>query len=146
MPYVLPNQYLLKWKFAGEEPMNTCIVSVGSNIDPEKNISRVVELLFHEFNVIQVSEWLRTAPVGIINQADFLNGAVKIETIMEMEQLRQCLKKLEDRLGRDRRQPKFGPRCIDLDILIWNGEIVDKDYYTRDFLRKSAAELGFPCP
>ncbi len=144
MPYALPNRYLLKWKLAGEKLMNTCIVSVGYNIDPEKNISRAVEILLHELRVIQISEWLRTAPVGIINQADFLNGAVKIETLMEIEQLRLCLKRIEDRLGRDRSQPKFGPRCIDLDILIWNGEIVDKDYYTRDFLRKSAAELGFP--
>lgn len=143
MPCVLQNRYLLKWKLAGEKPMNTCIVSVGSNIDPEEHIGRAVEILSHEVSVIQVSEWLRTAPVGITNQADFLNGAVKIETLMEMEQLRRFLKELEDRLGRDRSKPKYGPRCIDLDILIWNGEIVDGDYYTRDFLRISAAELGF---
>jgi len=46
-------------------------------------------------------------------------------------------------MGRDRSQEKFGPRNIDLDILIWNNAIVDPDYYTRDFLRNSAAELGF---
>jgi 2-amino-4-hydroxy-6-hydroxymethyldihydropteridine diphosphokinase len=50
---------------------------------------------------------------------------------------------LEDWMGRDRSQKKFGPRNIDLDILIWNDAIVDPDYYTRDFLRKSAAELGY---
>jgi 7,8-dihydro-6-hydroxymethylpterin-pyrophosphokinase len=44
-------------------------------------------------------------------------------------------------MGRDRTGPKFGPRCIDLDIVVWNGEIVDEDYYTRDFLQKSVAEL-----
>jgi len=46
-------------------------------------------------------------------------------------------------MGRDRSQKKFGPRNIDLDILIWNNVVVDQDYYTRSFLRNSAAELGF---
>jgi 2-amino-4-hydroxy-6-hydroxymethyldihydropteridine diphosphokinase len=44
-------------------------------------------------------------------------------------------------MGRDRTIPKFGPRNIDLDIVVWNGTIVDEDYYTRDFLQKSVAEL-----
>jgi 7,8-dihydro-6-hydroxymethylpterin-pyrophosphokinase len=46
-------------------------------------------------------------------------------------------------MGRDRSQKKFGPRNIDLDVLTWNGEIVDPDYYTREYLRISAADLGF---
>jgi len=62
---------------------------------------------------------------------------------MEMAALASYLKQLEDRMGRDRSQKKFGPRNIDLDILIWNNTVIDPDYYTRDFLRNSAAELGF---
>jgi len=62
---------------------------------------------------------------------------------MSLEKLSLYLKMLEDQMGRDRSQEKFGPRNIDLDILIWNNAIVDPDYYTRDFLRNSAAELGF---
>jgi 2-amino-4-hydroxy-6-hydroxymethyldihydropteridine diphosphokinase len=62
---------------------------------------------------------------------------------MSLETLSLYLKMLEDLMGRDRSQEKFGPRNIDLDILIWNNTIVDPDYYTRDFLRNSAAELGF---
>jgi 7,8-dihydro-6-hydroxymethylpterin-pyrophosphokinase len=45
-------------------------------------------------------------------------------------------------MGRDRTAPKFGPRNIDLDIVVWNGEIVDNDYYTRDFLQKSVDEIS----
>jgi 2-amino-4-hydroxy-6-hydroxymethyldihydropteridine diphosphokinase len=44
-------------------------------------------------------------------------------------------------MGRDRSLPKSGPRVIDLDILIWNREVVDEDYYERDFLRKGVAEI-----
>jgi len=62
---------------------------------------------------------------------------------MDMKSLTLYLKKLEDRMGRDRSQKKYGPRNIDLDILIWNNTIVDPDYFTREFLQDSAAELGF---
>lgn len=123
--------------------MNSCIVGIGSNIDPEENIRRILEILSQEVRVVQVSGFVETAPMGMTDQPDFINGAAKLETSMEMEDFRRYLKKLEDRLGRDRSQPKFGPRCIDLDILIWNEKIVDPDYYSRSFLRDSAAELGY---
>jgi 2-amino-4-hydroxy-6-hydroxymethyldihydropteridine diphosphokinase len=70
-----------------------------------------------------------------------MNGALKIQTTLEREDLNVLLKGIEDQMGRDRTAPKFGPRNIDLDIVVWNGEIVDDDYYTRDFLQKSVAEL-----
>lgn len=123
--------------------MNDCIIGIGSNIEADKNIPEMLRLLAEKVEIIQVSELLQTKPIGITGQADFTNGAVLIRTEMNLETLDLYLKKLEDRMGRDRSQKKFGPRNIDLDILIWNNEVVDEDYYTRDFLRKSAAELGF---
>jgi len=123
--------------------MNDCIIGLGSNIEAEYNIPEVLRLLSEDVEIIQVSKMLRTKPIGIINHPDFTNGAVRIQTEMELEVLSSYLKKLEDRMGRDRSQKKFGPRNIDLDILIWNNTVVDPDYYTRDFLRISAAELGF---
>jgi 2-amino-4-hydroxy-6-hydroxymethyldihydropteridine diphosphokinase len=48
---------------------------------------------------------------------------------------------MEDILGRNRSRPKFGPREIDLDILVWNDEIVDEDYYHRDFLQQLVSEI-----
>ena len=123
--------------------MNDCIIGIGSNIEAEKNIAEMMELLSLEVEVIQVSQFIQTKPIGLTNQPDFTNGAVHIHTDMEFEELASYLKKLEDQMGRDRKQLKFGPRNIDLDIMIWNGTIVDHDYYTRDFLRSSAAELGF---
>ena len=88
-----------------------------------------------------VSPFIKTKPVGIIKQSDFINGAVKIETRMERDELKIFLKGIEDRLGRDRSAPKFGPRTIDLDIVVWNGKIIDDDYYSREFLRKSVDEV-----
>lgn len=123
--------------------MNDCIIGFGSNIEAGKNIAEMITLLSLDVEVIQVSKFIQTKPIGLTNQPDFTNGAVHVLTEMEFEVLAIYLKKLEDQMGRDRNQPKFGPRNIDLDILIWNGTIVDQDYYTRDFLRSSAFELGF---
>ena len=123
--------------------MNECIIGIGSNIDAEKNIAEMLRLLSEDVEVIQVSTMIQTKPIGITEQPDYTNGAVKIVTGMDIQALSGYLKKLEDRMGRDRTQKKFGPRNIDLDILIWNNTIIDKDYFTRDFLRQSAAELGF---
>jgi len=123
--------------------MNECIIGIGSNIEAETNIAEMLRLLSEDVEIIQVSSMIQTKPIGIIEQPDYTNGAVKICTKMDIEALSGYLKQLEDRMGRDRTQKKFGPRNIDLDILIWNNSIVDKDYFTRDFLRQSAAELGF---
>lgn len=122
--------------------MNSCIIGIGSNIDAEANISKMLEILKTRVNVIQVSTFLKTKPIGIIDQADFTNGAVKVETELNQKNLNLLCKNIEDEMGRDRSNPKFGPRCIDLDIAVWNGEIVDEDYYIRDFLKKSVDELS----
>ncbi len=123
--------------------MNDCIIGIGSNIEADIHIPEMLSQLALDVELVQVSKMVQTKPIGITEQADYTNGAVRIRTEMSLETLSSFLKQLEDRMGRDRSQKKFGPRSIDLDILIWNNTIVDPDYYTRDFLRKSAAELGF---
>jgi 2-amino-4-hydroxy-6-hydroxymethyldihydropteridine diphosphokinase len=123
--------------------MNDCIIGIGSNIEAEIHIPEMLRLLAKDIEIIAVSQMVQTKPIGIKEQPDYTNGAVRIKTEMDMAALASYLKQLEDRMGRDRSQKKFGPRNIDLDILIWNNAVVDPDYYTRDFLRNSAAELGF---
>ena len=117
--------------------MNKVIIGIGSNIEADSNIAKMLEILRQKVNVIKVSPMIRTKPIGIVDQPDYTNGAVKIETDLERPALDNLLKAIEDDMGRDRSGPKFGPRCIDLDIVVWNGEIVDQDYYTRDFIRSS---------
>ncbi|NQU55077.1 MAG: 2-amino-4-hydroxy-6-hydroxymethyldihydropteridine diphosphokinase [Bacteroidetes bacterium] len=121
--------------------MNICIIGIGSNINAETNISKMLEILKTKVEVVRVSIFLKTKPIGIIDQPDFTNGAVKVKSELNQKKLIVLLKGIEDEMGRDRSNPKFGPRCIDLDIAVWNNEIVDKDYYTRDFLQKSVDEL-----
>ena len=117
------------------------VIGLGSNIDPEANLEQAVQELKSRFKVSKRSQWIRTKPIGIQDQPDFYNGALLIETELEQQSLKKELKRIEDILGRDRSLPKFGPRTIDLDILIWNKKVVDEDYYERDFLRKGVEEL-----
>jgi 2-amino-4-hydroxy-6-hydroxymethyldihydropteridine diphosphokinase len=123
--------------------MNDCIIGIGSNIGAERNIPEMLRRLANDVEIIQVSKMVQTKPIGITDQDDYTNGAVRIRTEMDLETLTLYLKKVEDLMGRDRTQKKFGPRNIDLDILIWNNTIIDPDYFTREFLQNSASELGF---
>ena len=123
--------------------MNDCIIGIGSNIGADYHIPEMLKLLASHVQIVQVSQLVQTKPIGITEQPDYTNGAVRILTDMEKEELSFFLKQLEDQMGRDRSQKKYGPRNIDLDILIWNNQVVDPDYFTREFLRKSAGELGF---
>ena len=117
------------------------VIGLGSNIDPEANLEQAVQELKSRFKVSKRSQWTRTKPIGIQDQPDFYNGALLMETELEQQSLKKELKRIEDILGRDRSLPKFGPRTIDLDILIWNKKVVDEDYYERDFLRKGVKEI-----
>ncbi len=121
--------------------MNRAGIGLGSNINARANMGRAVNLLRQRFKVVGVSSWRQTSPIGISQQPDFLNGALLIETSLELQHLRNTLKNIEDRLGRDRTRPKFGPREIDLDVVLWNHQVVDDDYYSRPFLQELVAEV-----
>lgn len=118
-----------------------CIIGIGSNIEPEQNIAAALFYLRQEHEFIAVSSFVKTAPIGITDQPDFVNGAAKVMTEMEMPEFQNYLKNVEDRLKRDRTAPKFGPRTIDLDIVKWDDEIIDQDYYSRDFLKSAVDQI-----
>ena len=120
---------------------NEVVVALGSNIDPKAHLELAVVKLKSRFVVLKQSRWIRTKPYGIQDQPDFYNGVLIMETELGMESLKQELKRIENLMGRDRSKPKFGPRMIDLDILIWNGKVIDNDYYHRNFLRKGVEEI-----
>ncbi|MCE5272380.1 2-amino-4-hydroxy-6-hydroxymethyldihydropteridine diphosphokinase [bacterium] len=121
--------------------MNRAVLSVGSNIQPERHVRRALALLRREGWLRSVSAFVHTAPLGITDQPDFLNGAVLVETELERAALKHRLRGIEDRLGRLRQGPRYGPRTIDLDIVVWNGWVVDRDFYERDFVRHAVLEL-----
>ena len=86
-----------------------------------------VELLSAEdgIDVVAVSEIRETDPVGPVEQGPFLNGAVRIETDLAPRELLERLLAVEERLGRVRRE-RWGPRTIDLDLLLYGDDVVDE--------------------
>lgn len=121
--------------------MNEAIVSAGSNIEPEKNIRKAQARLAKTQIFVKASQFYRTQPIGFTDQADFLNGAYLLHTEDSLETLEKKLKQIEIDLGRVKTENKNGPRCIDLDIVVWNRNIVDRDFYDRDFIQTTVLEL-----
>jgi 2-amino-4-hydroxy-6-hydroxymethyldihydropteridine diphosphokinase len=121
--------------------MNKAVIGLGSNIDARANIARARKLLKQRFSVIGESAFVRTKPVGYLKQDDFINGSVYIETAQSRPLLKRQLKTMEKELGRRASRIKSGPRTIDMDIVVFNGRIVDKDFYKREFLKNAVLEL-----
>jgi 2-amino-4-hydroxy-6-hydroxymethyldihydropteridine diphosphokinase len=106
----------------------SAFVGIGSNLgDREGNFRQAVELLSAEdgIDVVAVSEIRETDPVGPVEQGPFLNGAVRIETDLAPRELLERLLAVEERLGRVRRE-RWGPRTIDLDLLLYGDDAVDE--------------------
>ncbi len=121
--------------------MNEAYVLLGSNIEPEKNILLALSYLEQNFLVYDVSHTWQTKPVGS-DAADFLNTAVMIETELDAYTLKErCLCHIEEQLGRVRQKDKNAPRTIDLDIIVFNGEVLDYNLYRYAHLILPFAEL-----
>ncbi|MEZ4548679.1 MAG: 2-amino-4-hydroxy-6-hydroxymethyldihydropteridine diphosphokinase [Thermodesulfobacteriota bacterium] len=126
---------------------NRAVLGLGSNIDPEENIRKAIKIISGEVSLIKTSSFVETEPVGFKEQRSFINGALFIETSLGAVVIEDAATGNRKRaLGRVRAANKNGPRTIDLDILVWNGEVVDADVYERGFLRDLTKELlpGIP--
>jgi dihydroneopterin aldolase / 2-amino-4-hydroxy-6-hydroxymethyldihydropteridine diphosphokinase len=102
-------------------------VTLGSNIDPEANLSAAVKLLSEraEIELIAASPVYETAPVGTLDQANFLNAAVLLRTPLSAEALKhEVLAPIEQALGRVRTTDKNAPRTIDLDVVLYDYAVI----------------------
>jgi 2-amino-4-hydroxy-6-hydroxymethyldihydropteridine diphosphokinase len=97
-------------------------VGLGANLgDREATIRQAIALLGESpgIEVTAVSSLRETAPVGFLDQPPFLNGALRLETELPAPALLERLLEVERALGRIRGGPRFGPRTIDLDLLLY---------------------------
>ncbi len=108
--------------------MNRAYLSLGSNIEPAANLRAAVAMLTAQTRLLAVSTVWETAPLGITDQPNFLNMAAVVETALSARQLkRDVLRRIETALHRDRSGHRFGPRTIDIDLMLFNREIFDWD-------------------
>ena len=105
-------------------------MGLGANLgDREATIRRAVELLAATpgIELVAVSTLRETDPVGYADQPRFLNGVAALETELAPRGLLDRLLAVERELGRVRGEgPRFGPRTIDLDLLLYGDEVVEK--------------------
>jgi len=78
--------------------------------------------------VLSRSRWYATAPVGVVDQPEFLNGACVLETTLEPRTLLRALLEVEVAFGRDRgAAPKWGPRTLDLDLILYGSSVIEEE-------------------
>jgi 2-amino-4-hydroxy-6-hydroxymethyldihydropteridine diphosphokinase len=109
--------------------MARAYVGLGSNLgDRERMLWGAIHMLTFnpEVEVVAVSSFRETAPVGFEDQPRFLNAAAAIDTELEPRALLDLLLSIERELGRTREGPRFGPRTIDLDLLLYDDVVVDE--------------------
>lgn len=108
--------------------MAIAYVGLGANVGPrEVTLLRAVDLLAEadDVEVLAVSQLRETDPVGMVDQPRFLNGAARIDTSLPPRALLELLLRIEQSLGRVREE-RWGPRTVDLDLLVYGDVTVDE--------------------
>ena len=135
--------------------MKRVFLSVGSNLgDRQKNLERGISILREhpQIKICKISKWYETDPLthDQIPQPKYLNGALKIQTNLSPQELLKILKEIEKTLGRKMTKDKWQPRPIDLDILLYENEIVKMptlkiphpEMLSRPFVLRPLAEIA----
>lgn len=126
--------------------MTVAYVGLGSNLgDREHLIRQAAELI----DAVRLSSVIETEPWGYSEQPLFLNAVAELETPLTARQLLDHLLDVESRLGRERVGPQWGPRTIDLDLLLFGDEVIDQPGLVvphprlteREFVLRPLAEL-----
>lgn len=137
----------------------TVYLAIGSNLaSPLNQVNAALAALAEipDTQVRAVSSFYRTPPLGPQDQPDYLNAAVKLETTLQPEALLDHTQRIELQQGRERKAERWGPRTLDLDIMLFGACVIDSerltvphyDMHNRGFmlwpLYEIAPELTFP--
>ena len=131
--------------------MGIVYIGIGGNLgDREKNVQDSLSLLAKEgIEVGQVASLMETSPYGGVKQPNFINTVCQIKTALLPLELLKTLKGIESKIGRTL-TVRWGPRLIDLDILLYDDLIVEEeglqiphqDMLNRDFVLKPLVEIA----
>jgi 2-amino-4-hydroxy-6-hydroxymethyldihydropteridine diphosphokinase len=124
-------------------------LSLGSNIDPERNLRSAIDALRERFGALAVSKVYRFPAVGFVGP-DFLNAAVAIDCDIDPFALNRWLHELERQHGRIRANVKFSSRSLDIDIIYFGDLVLDgpgelvlpRPELNQSFVLKPMAELA----
>jgi 2-amino-4-hydroxy-6-hydroxymethyldihydropteridine diphosphokinase len=129
-------------------PEHEACLLLGSNIEPERNLLKAIDLLKQQVKLLRSSSAWQTPPIGS-EGPDFLNLAIIIATSLSATELKEkVLRPLEAQLGRVRTADKNSPRPIDLDIILFDGQLLDPELFHYAHRAVPVSELlpGFLSP
>ncbi len=139
--------------------MTVAYIALGSNLaSPLEQVNAAVKAIgdIPDSRIFAVSSFYRTPPLGPQDQPDYLNAAVALETSLRPETLLDHTQRIELQQGRTRKAERWGPRTLDLDIMLFGDEVIHTERLTvphydmknRGFmlwpLFEIAPELTFP--
>lgn len=135
-----------------EREWSQVYISVGSNLgDKEANINSALEKLKSDDRIRDfiVSSFYQTKPYGYLEQDDFINAAISFQTLYSPDELLEVIRQIEKEGGRER-TIHWGPRTIDLDILLYDDKIIQTkdliiphpEMHLREFVLKPLAEIA----
>lgn len=114
---------------SGPKKRHLVTVALGSNMEPEKNLKAALEQLGALMEITLISGVYQTPPWGYLPQDDFLNAVVRGHSPLAPVKLLDSLLAIEDKQGRVRKIPN-GPRTLDLDLLLYEGQILNTEKLT----------------
>ena len=123
--------------------MPAVYVAAGSNVAPERNLERALAQLEREFPGVRFSPWYRNRAVGFAGE-DFINLVAGFDTTLPVHAVLARLHAIEGRCGRPREAPRWAPRTLDLDVLLYGDLVCDEPglKLPRPDLLKRAYMLG----
>jgi 2-amino-4-hydroxy-6-hydroxymethyldihydropteridine diphosphokinase len=102
-------------------------IGLGSNLGDRERILHAALERLSQLGALRVSSFRETVPVGVTDQPMFINAAAELETDLGAKELLEALLEIERELGRKRRaETRWGPRTIDLDLLLFGEETIDE--------------------
>ena len=136
--------------------MTIVYIGLGSNMDtPEQHINSAIDSLnnLQSSRLLKVSSLYKSKPVGPQNQDDYINAVAELDTGLEALELLDNLQKIEVEHGRNRSGERWGPRTLDLDILIFGNKQIDnsrlnvphREMLKRAFVLVPLAEINPDC-
>ncbi|AUU84133.1 MULTISPECIES: 2-amino-4-hydroxy-6-hydroxymethyldihydropteridine diphosphokinase [Leclercia] len=113
--------------------MTLTYIAIGSNLaSPLEQVNAAVQALgdIPQSRVVALSSFYRTPPLGPQDQPDYLNAAIALETALSADALLDNTQRIELQQGRVRKEERWGPRTLDLDIMLFGDAVINTERLT----------------
>ncbi|MEE7570409.1 2-amino-4-hydroxy-6-hydroxymethyldihydropteridine diphosphokinase [Citrobacter werkmanii] len=113
--------------------MTVVYIAIGSNLaSPLEQVNAAIQAIgeIPDSRIMAVSSFYRTPPLGPQDQPDYLNAAVALDTALTPEELLNHTQRIELQQGRVRKAERWGPRTLDLDIMLFGDDVINTERLT----------------